>query len=86
VERRTTKGIEAALSVIFTSGIQHIAESPEGMANQPEYIKQYMRTLPDSWDIIKFIDGYPGKYAILARKKDNAWYIAGINGEKKKAP
>lgn len=83
VERRTTKGFEAALSVIFTSGIQHIAESPEGMANQPPYIRDYMRELPNSWDDTRFIDGYPGKYVILARKKDNTWYIAGINGEKK---
>jgi len=83
VERRTTKGFEAALGVIFTSGIQHIAESPEGMARQPVYIKHYMRELPDTWDDTRFIDGYPGKYVILARQKDDTWYIAGINGEEK---
>ena len=41
-----------------------------------------MSTIPTSWDDIKFIDGYPGKYVIIARKKGNQWYIAGINGEK----
>ena len=29
---------------------------------------------------MKFIDGYPGKYVVLARRKGNRWYIAGING------
>lgn len=81
IKRRTTGGFELALSVLFTSGIQHIAETPEGMEQQIDFIKEYMRTIPVSWDDTKFIDGYPGKFVILARKKGNIWYIAGINGE-----
>jgi len=70
-----------ALSVIFTSGIQHIAETPAGMAAQGDFVREYMRNLPGSWDDIKFIDGFPGKFVILAREKGDKWYIAGINGE-----
>jgi hypothetical protein len=81
VKRRTTGGFEIALSVIFTSGIQHIAETPEGMAAQNNFVQRYMSTLPDRWDDVKFIDGYPGKYVVLARKTGGVWYIAGINGE-----
>ena len=40
-----------------------------------------MKTLPYTWDDVKFIDGYPGKYVVLARRKGKVWYIAGINGE-----
>ena len=80
-KRRTTGGFEIALSVIFTSGIQHIAETPEGMAAQNDFVQRYMSTLPDRWDDVKFIDGYPGKYVVLARKTGGVWYIAGINGE-----
>jgi hypothetical protein len=80
-KRRTTGGFEIALSVIFTSGIQHIAETPVGMAAQKDFVQQYMSTLPDKWDDVKFIDGYPGKYVVLARKTGGVWYIAGINGE-----
>jgi alpha-glucosidase len=80
-KRRTTGGFEIALSVIFTSGIQHIAETPAGMAAQKDFVQRYMSTLPDRWDDVKFIDGYPGKYVVLARKSGSAWYIAGINGE-----
>ena len=81
IKRRTTNGFEIALSVIFTSGIQHIAETPTGMSDQKDFVQEYMRTLPNVWDDVKFIDGYPGKYVVLARKKGNLWYIAGINGE-----
>jgi hypothetical protein len=82
LKRRTTDGFEIALSVIFTSGIQHIAETPTGMAAQKDFVREYMSTLPETWDDVKFIDGFPGKYVVLARRKGERWYIAGINGEK----
>ena len=78
--RRTTGGFEIALSVMFTSGIQHIAEIPSGMASQKDFVKEYMSTLPDRWEDVKFIDGYPGRFVVLARKAGERWYIVGING------
>jgi len=80
IERRTTNGFELALSVLFQSGVQHYAEVPEGMAKQPGYVVGFLRGLPSRWDDIKFIDGYPGKYAVIARKAEGRWYVAGING------
>lgn len=79
--RRTTGGFEIANSVLFTSGIQHIAETPSGMAAQKSFVIDYMSQLPTAWDDVRFVDGYPGRYVVLARKADNRWYIAGINGE-----
>ncbi len=81
INRKTTNSFEIALSVLFTSGIQHIAETPKGMSVQKDFVKEFMSTLPRNWDDVKFIDGYPGKYVVLARKKGNEWFIAGINGE-----
>lgn len=82
IKRATTSAFELATSVVFLSGIQHYAESPDGMAHVPAYVKGFLQTLPDYWDDVKFIDGYPGKHYIVARKKGNKWYVAGINGEK----
>lgn len=79
LKRNTSNAFELALSVLFQSGIQHYAEVPEGMAKQPEFVKDFIKTLPFSWEDIKFIDGYPGKYAVIARKGNGKWYIAGIN-------
>jgi hypothetical protein len=81
ITRKTTGGFEIALSVLFTSGIQHIAETPRGMAAQKDFVREYMSTLPATWDDVKFIDGYPGKFVVMARKNGARWYIAGINGE-----
>ena len=81
ITRRTTSGFELALSVLFTSGVQHYAEIPEGMAKAPTYVQDFLKKVPSVWDEVKFIDGFPGKFAVMARKGDNRWYIAGINGE-----
>ncbi|RYD94034.1 MAG: glycoside hydrolase family 97 protein [Sphingobacteriales bacterium] len=79
--RKTTSGFELATSVLFLSGIQHYAESPEGMSHVPVNVVSFLQNLPDSWDDVRFIDGYPGKYSVIARRAKNNWYIAGINGE-----
>jgi alpha-glucosidase len=81
IERRTTSGFELALAVLFTSGIQHYAEIPEGMAKAPDYVRDFLKEVPDVWDDTRFLDGYPGKLAVLARQGNGRWYIAGINGE-----
>jgi alpha-glucosidase len=80
-ERRTTSAFELALSVIFASGIQHYAETPDGLAKAPDYVREFLKRVPSVWDDTKFIDGYPGKFVILARRVGSRWYIAGINGE-----
>ncbi|MDD5063995.1 MAG: glycoside hydrolase family 97 catalytic domain-containing protein [Phycisphaerae bacterium] len=81
IKRVTTNGFELALSVIFTSGIQHFAQTPEGMAAVPDYVKDFIKEVPSRWDDTRFIDGYPGKLVVIARKFNNSWFIAGINGE-----
>jgi len=80
-QRKTSSAFELALTVIFQSAVQHWAESPEGMSKMPEYIREYMSTVPTQWDDTYFIDGFPGKFVVLARKSGKTWYVAGINGE-----
>jgi alpha-glucosidase len=83
IHRVTTKTFELASTVLFLSGIQHLAESPMGMAKQSEDIKAFLRTLPRYWDETRFLGGEPGKSVVLARRSGNKWYIGGMNGEQK---
>ncbi|UTF61556.1 glycoside hydrolase family 97 protein [Gilvimarinus sp. DA14] len=80
IERRTSNGFELALPVLFTSGIQHIAETPQGMAKVPEYIREYLRDIPTLWDETRLLTGMPGEHAVIARRRGSDWFIAGING------
>ncbi len=79
IKRTSSNGFELATSVLMVSGIQHFAERPEGMATAPAYVKDFLRELPRSWDDSRYVDGYPGKYAVIARRAGDTWYIAGIN-------
>ncbi len=43
-----------------------------------------MKQVPTQWQNTKLIDGYPGKYCVLARQAmDGKWYVAVMNAEKK---
>ncbi|GGH13796.1 glycoside hydrolase family 97 protein [Sphingobacterium alkalisoli] len=81
VLRRTSSAFELATAVLFQSGIQHYAESPEGMNHVSAEVQDLLKILPSQWDDIRFIAGYPGEYVVLARRCGKTWYIAGINGE-----
>jgi alpha-glucosidase len=81
IERRTTSAFELALAVLFTSGIQHYAEIPEGMAKAPDYVQDFLRQLPSVWDDVRFLDGYPGRYVVITRGGVGKCYVAGINAQ-----
>ena len=81
IKRATRNGFELAESVVFLSGIQHFAETPEGMATVPAYVKGLLRELPRHWDEVRFLDGEPGKFVVLARRAGKQWFIAGINAD-----
>ncbi|MFB6319107.1 glycoside hydrolase family 97 catalytic domain-containing protein [Saccharicrinis sp. FJH54] len=80
--RRTTDAFETATSVLYFSPVQHFGITPNNLEEQPEYVLDFIRQVPASWDETVFVDGYPGKYIVLARKKDNKWYVVAVNGEK----
>jgi len=77
----TSYGHELALSVVFESGFQHMADRPEGYYQLPDAVKNFLRNVPNAWDNTKLISGYPGKDIVIARQKGDAWYIGGINAE-----
>ena len=76
----TTNAHELALPVLFESGIQHMADRPEGYESLPFEARQVYSHLPATWDDTKLLAGYPGKSAVVARRSGKTWYVAGING------
>ena len=68
--------------MLFTSGIQHFAEIPQGMAKAPVYVRDFLKRVPVVWDEVKFVDGFPGQYVVLARRAGRTWYVAGINADR----
>ena len=81
--RRVTSDVYAlATAVLFQSPVQHFALAPNNLTDAPSWAIDFMKEVPTTWDEVRFIDGYPGKYVILARRHGDKWYIAGVNAQK----
>ena len=81
--RRMTSDVYAlATAVLFQSPVQHFALAPNNLTDAPSWAIDFMKEVPTTWDEVRFIDGYPGKYVILARRHGDQWYIAGVNAQK----
>ena len=76
----TTHAHELALTVLFESGLQHLADKPESYLSQPQQVQDFLSHLPSIWDETRLLSGYPGESVVLARRSGDTWYIAGING------
>ena len=80
--RRTSDVYALATAVLFQSSVQHFAMAPNNLTDAPQWAVDFMKAVPTTWDEVKFIDGYPGKYVILARRCGDKWFVVGINADK----
>lgn len=80
--RRTTDAFELATTVLFQNPIQNFALTPNNLEDAPAICMDYLRQVPTTWDETLFIDGYPGKSVVMARRHGDKWYIAGVTASK----
>ena len=71
-----------ATAVLFQNPVQMFGVMPNNLTDAPKFQLDFMKEIPTLWDETGFIDGYPGKYSVIARRHQNQWYVAGINAEK----
>ena len=79
--RVTSDVYSIATAVLFQSCVQHFALAPNNINDAPQWAIEFMKNVPTTWDETRYIDGYPGKYVVLARRKGDKWYIAGVNAQ-----
>ena len=77
--RKTTDAFQLATSILYQSPVQHFGITPNNIQEQPEYVINFMKKIPTTWDETRFIDGYPGKYCVMARRYGSKWYIGATN-------
>ena len=76
----TSNAHELALTVLYESGLQHLADKPESYYAQPQEVLDFFTALPTAWEETRYISGYPAESVVIARRSGNVWYVAGING------
>jgi hypothetical protein len=79
--RRTSDVYALATAVLFQSSVQHFALAPNNLTDAPAWAIDFMKLVPTTWDEVRYIDGYPGKCVVLARRAGDKWYVAGINAD-----
>ena len=81
--RKTTDIFELASGITMQTSVQCVAMQPNNLQELPQFEMDFLCELPTTWEETRFIDGYPGKYVVMARKATNGkWYIAGLNAQK----
>ena len=80
--RKTTDIFEIASGFTNQTSIQCVAMCPNNLQELPPFELEFLKTIPTTWDETRFLDGYPGKYVVLARRHGADWYIAGLNAQK----
>jgi hypothetical protein len=80
--RKTTDVFEIATAFTNQTAVQCIAMQPNNLQELPAAELDFLRQIPTTWDETRFIDGYPGRYVVLARRHGSQWYVAGLNAQK----
>ena len=79
--RKTSDVFALATAVLFQSSVQHFALAPNNLGDAPQWAVQFMKDVPTLWDETRFIDGYPGKYCIMARRSGEKWFVVGVTAD-----
>ena len=80
-KRYTTDIFEMAAAITNQTSIQCIAIQPNNLTELPQFELDFLKQVPTTWSRTRFLDGYPGKFVVLARKHGDTWYVAGLNAE-----
>lgn len=83
-QRRTTDVFQLATAVLFQSPLQHFGITPNNLEEQPDFVIDFLKAVPTVWDEIRYVEGYPGKSVVLARRSGDRWYIAAAHADKER--
>lgn len=87
MQRPMTQGTrcqQLALFTILYAPLEMLADSPTTYESEPE-ILNYLSQIPTTWDETVPIQGKLGDYAVIARRNENTWYVAGISDGSKRS-
>jgi alpha-glucosidase len=71
-----TRAHATALFVVFESGIQMVADSPDAYDGQKELA--FLKAVPAAWDETRVLNGVPSKYITIARRRGREWFVGSI--------
>jgi alpha-glucosidase len=73
-----TRCHQMAMYIVYEGPLQMLADNPTAYMQEQE-CTDFISRVPTTFDETVAIDGKLGEYAVIARKKDNTWYIGGMS-------
>ena len=65
-----------AMYVVLENYLQMVCDYPAAYEGQPGF--EFIKEIPTTWDETKVIDAKVNEYILMARRKDNDWYLGAI--------
>ena len=78
--RYTSDIFEMATGITNQTFVQCVAMQPNNLSELPDFELDFLKMLPTTWEETRYLDGYPGRYVVMARRHGDNWYVAGLNG------
>ncbi len=93
-QRYTSDVFEMATAITNQSSVNCVCLYPNNLEDVPQWELDWLKQVPTAWDDVKFIAGYPTKYAVVARKASASnegtasagkgkWFVGGLNATDK---
>lgn len=82
-QRYTSDVFEMATAITNQSSVNCVCLYPNNLEDVPQWELDWLKQVPTAWNDMKFLAGYPTKYAVLARKTGEKWYVGGLNATDK---
>ena len=73
-----TRAHQLAMYAIYEAPFQMVSDYPGAYKDQPAF--EFIRDVPASWDETRVLNGEPGQYITIARRKGDAWYLGSMAG------
>lgn len=75
-----TRCHQIAMYVVYESPLQMLCDSPSAYYKEPE-TTGFIAKIPSVWDETKVLDARVGDYVLIARKKDDVWYVGAMTDD-----
>ena len=71
-----TRAHHLAMYVVYEAPLQMVSDHPGAYKGQPSF--HFIMDVPSSWDETKVLNGVPGEYITIARRKGDQWFVGSM--------
>src|SRR5439155_15085925 len=75
-----TRAHQLAMYVVYEAPFQMVSDSPGAYEGQAGF--DFIKVVPATWDETRVLNGVPGEYITIARRRGEEWFLGSMNNWK----